>query len=60
MLIYHDFFLLLGSGSTFPEVDPDPYMAIWYGSNQIRIRNTAILYDCALVAHVQKHNWKKN
>ena len=31
-------FLLLGSGSKFPEVDPDP--AKWYGSNRIRIRNT--------------------
>ena len=30
MWVYHDLFLLPGSGSTFPEVDPDP--AKWYGS----------------------------
>ena len=30
MWVYHDFCLLPGSGSTFPEVDPDP--AKWYGS----------------------------
>ena len=37
MLVSSRFFLLLGSGSAFPEVDLDP--AKWYGSN--RIRNTA-------------------
>ena len=36
------YFLLPGSRSTFPEGDPDPDPAIWYGSNRIRIRNT----DC--------------
>ena len=40
MLVYHDFFLLHLSRSTFPEVDTDP--AKWYGSNRIRIRNTVI------------------
>ena len=35
------FFLLPGSGSTFPEVDPDPDPAKWYKSNRIRIRKTA-------------------
>ena len=39
MWVYHDFSLLPGSRATFPEVDPDP--AKWYGSNRIRIRNTA-------------------
>jgi len=36
------YFLLPGSRSTFPEVDPDPDPAKWYGSNRIwiRIRNT--------------------
>ena len=38
MRVYHNFFLLLGSGSTFPEVGPDP--SKWYGSDRIRIRNT--------------------
>ena len=35
-LVYHDFFLQLGSGSTFPEVDPvlaDPDPAKLNGSN---------------------------
>ena len=35
------YFLLPGSRSAFPEVDPDP--AKWYGSNRIRILNTAYL-----------------
>ena len=37
------FFLVPGSRSTFPEVDPDP--AKWYGSDRIRIRirNTGIM-----------------
>ena len=39
LVLCHDIFLLLWSGSTFPEVDPDP--AKWYGS--IRIRNTSYL-----------------
>ena len=34
------YLLLPGSRSTFPEVDPDPVLAKWYGSNRIRIRNT--------------------
>ena len=44
------FFLLLGSGSTFPEVDPAPDPAKWYWSNRIRIqiririRNTGFPY----------------
>ena len=38
MRVYHDFYLVPGSTSTFSEVDPDP--AQWYGSNRIRIRNT--------------------
>ena len=39
--MFSRFFLLLGSGSTFPEVDPDP--AKWYGFNRIRIRNTGFI-----------------
>ena len=39
MWVYQGLFLLSGSGSKFPEVDPDP--AKWYGSDRIRIRNTA-------------------
>ena len=35
MRVYHDFFLLPGSGSIFTEVDPDPVK--WYGSYLIRI-----------------------
>ena len=34
------YFLQPGSRSTFPEVDPVPDPAKWYGSNRIRIRNT--------------------
>ena len=36
MRVYHDFFLVPGSRSTFPDADP----AKWYGSDRIRIRNT--------------------
>ena len=36
MRVYHDFFLVPGSRSTFPDADPDPGQ--WYGSD--RIRNT--------------------
>ena len=37
MRVYHDFFWVPGSRSTFPDADPDP--AKWYGSGQmIRIR----------------------
>ena len=32
MCVYHDFFLIPGSGSTFPEVDSDPVK--WYGSDR--------------------------
>ena len=41
MRVYHDFFLVPGSRSTFPEVDPDP--AQRYGSDRIRIRNTSFM-----------------
>ena len=41
------YFLLSGSGPTFPEVDPDP--AKWYGSNRIwiriRIQNSKHVYQ---------------
>ena len=38
MQVYHDFFLVPGSRSTFLDTDPDPGQ--WYGSDRIRIRNT--------------------
>ena len=40
MQVYHDYFLLPGSRSTFPEVDPDPdpNLAKWHRSNQIQIQ----------------------
>ena len=38
MRVYHYFFLVPESRSTFPDADPDP--AKWYGSDRIRIRNT--------------------
>ena len=43
MQVYHDFFLVPGSRSTFPDTDPDPGQ--WYGSDRIRIRilNTGFL-----------------
>ena len=31
MRVYHDFFLVPGSRSTFPDADPDPDHAKWYG-----------------------------
>ena len=34
MRVYHDFFLVPGSRSTFPEADPDP--AQWYGFDSKR------------------------
>ena len=42
MRVNHNFFLVPGSRSTFPDtdLDPDPDPAKWYGSNRIRIRNT--------------------
>ena len=40
MRVYHDFFLVPGSRSTFPDTDPDPDPGQWYGSDRIRIRNT--------------------
>ena len=36
MRVYHDFVLVPGSKSAFPDTDPDP--AKWYGSDRIRIR----------------------
>ena len=36
MWVYHNFFLLLGSGFMFPEVDPDPDQAKWYGSDWLK------------------------
>ena len=50
------FFLVPGSRSTFPEVDPDP--AKWYGSNLIRIRNTGgNLNFCPLLWSDYKHGF---
>ena len=45
MRVYHDFVLVPGSRSTFPDADPYPDPAKWYGSDRIRIqiRNTATL-----------------
>ena len=40
MGVYHNFFLIPGSGSTIPEVDPDLDPAKWHGSDRIRIQNT--------------------
>ena len=40
MRVYHDFFLVPRSRSTFPLVDPYPDPAQWYGSDRIRIQNT--------------------
>ena len=40
MQVYHDFFLVPGSRSTFPDTDPDPDPGQWYRSDRIRIRNT--------------------
>ena len=37
MRVYHDFVLVPGSRSTFPDAD----LAKWYRSDRIRIRNTA-------------------
>ena len=39
MWVYHDFFVLPGTGSTFTDVDPDPVK--WNGYDRIKIRNTA-------------------
>jgi len=44
MRVYHDFVLVPGSKSTFPDTDPDPDPAKWYGSDRIRIRNTEEMY----------------
>ena len=41
MQVYHDFFWVPRSRSTFPDTDPDPDPGQWYGSDRIRIRNTA-------------------
>ena len=42
MWVYHDFlFLLPGSGTTFPEVDPDP--AKWYGNSVKKLPKKNIL-----------------
>ena len=44
-----DFFLVPGSRSTFSNADP----AKWYGSDQIRIRNTAYnFYDYGYYMHL--------
>ena len=43
MRVYHDFVLVPGSKSTFPDTDPDPDPAKWYGSDRIRIRNTGFI-----------------
>ena len=50
-------FLLPGSGSTFPEVDPDP--AQWYESHRIQI-NTRFLNsrnECILVQNKVGRSW---
>ena len=33
MRVYHDFFLVPGFRSTFPDTDPDSDPAKWYGSD---------------------------
>ena len=58
MRVYHDYFLLPESRSTFPEVDSDPDPAKWYGSNQIRIRNTGCNpWNDVLVYESNKSNY---
>ena len=41
MRVYHNFFLVLGSRSTFPDADPDPGQ--WYGSETLMKVHTFIL-----------------
>ena len=60
MRVYQDFYLLPGSGSTFPEVDPDP--AKWYRFERIRIRNKHCNdngISCLVVRydHFKINNW---
>ena len=49
------FFSLPGSGSTFPEVDPDP--AKWYGSNRILIRNTCSILTILVLVYIKFPKW---
>ena len=42
MRVYHDFVLVPGSKSAFPDTDPDPDPAKWYGSETLLI-NVKIL-----------------
>ena len=63
MRVYHDFFLLPGSRSTFPDTDPDPDPTKWYGSDRIRIRirirntapNNLVTIDGPFLALQKKH-----
>ena len=51
MRVYYDFYLVPGSRSTFPEVDPDP--AQWYGSDRIR-------YETLVSFTIKKYGFYKN
>jgi len=45
MRLYHDFFLVPGSKSTFPDTDPDPDPGKWYGSGSETL--SFVIYYCA-------------